>query len=187
VTAAEDYEDRVLIERTLAGESDCFTVLMKRYAGPVRRHISPMLSNDEDRDDVIQNAMLKVWRHLSGFRGECSFRTWMTRVAINEALAICRKRRARTSSCEADPNTLISTAESPFQAVARRETVRRVRRAAARLPHLYHQVLILCDIEELNLRETADSLGLSVPAVKSRLFRARLRLSAALRSEQGRC
>ena len=82
-------------------------------------------------------------------------------------------------------STLKSTAESPLQAVVRREAVRRVRGAAARLPPQYRRVLILRDIEELNLRETADSMGLSVPAVKSRLFRARLRLSAALRSEPG--
>jgi RNA polymerase sigma-70 factor (ECF subfamily) len=97
-----------------------------------------------------------------------------------------RKRRARPS-CEADLSTLKSPAECSFQAVVRRETARRVRGAAAQLPPLYRHVLILRDIEELNLRETADSLGLSVPAVKSRLFRARRRLSAALRVEQGRC
>jgi RNA polymerase sigma-70 factor (ECF subfamily) len=184
MTRAEDCDDRVLIERTLAGETDCFSVLMKRHVNSLRRQINPMLRNSADKDDVIQDVMLKVWRRLSSFRGESSFRTWMGRVAINEALMNYRKARTRPS-CDADLSTLKSTAESPLQAVVRRETTRRVRGAAARLPPQYRRVLILRDIEELNLRETADSMGLSVPAVKSRLFRARLRLSAALRSEPG--
>jgi RNA polymerase sigma-70 factor (ECF subfamily) len=171
----------VLIERTLAGESDCFNVLMKRHAGPVGSRISPMLRNSEDKDDVIQDVMFKAWRKLSSFRGESSFRTWMTRVAVNEALMSHRKRRP---SCEVDPDTLKSPAESPFQAAARREAACRVRGAAARLPQHYRHVLILRDIEDLDLRETASCLGLSMPAVKSRLFRARRLLSVTLRSER---
>jgi len=179
----EDCDDSALIERTVAGETDCFAVLMKRHASSVRRHISPMLGGSEDKDDVIQEVMFKAWRHLSSFRGECNFRTWLTRVAINEALMSYRKRRARPS-CEADLDTLKSTAESPFQVVARRETTRRVRGATAQLPLQLRNVLILRHIKEQNLQETADSLGLSVSAVKSRLYRARIRLSVALRAER---
>ena len=145
-----------------------------------------MLRNSEDKDDLIQDVMLKTWRHLSSFRGESSFRTWIHRIAINEVLMSFRKRRA-WPSCKADLDTLKSTAECPFQAVARRETARRVRGAAGRLPQQYRQVLIMRHLEGLNVRETADSLGLSVQAVKSRLFRARVQLSAALQSEQVRC
>jgi len=186
MTRTEACDDRILIERTLAGETDCFAVLMKRHAGAVRRQVSAMLGNSQDKDDVIQEAMIKAWRRLSSFRGECSFRTWMTRVAINEALMSHRKRHSRPSG-DVDPDTLKSTAESPFQAVARQENASRLRNAAARLPAQYRSVLFLRHIEELNLRETADSLGLSLPAVKSRLFRARIRLSAALRAEQLSC
>jgi RNA polymerase sigma-70 factor, ECF subfamily len=186
VTRHEDCDDRVLIERTIAGEADCFNVLMKRHAGPVRSRISPMLRNPEDQDDVIQDVMLKAWRKLASFRGECSFRTWMTRVAINEALMSYRKRRALPVSCEADPETLRSAAENPFQAVERRETARRVSGAVNRMPEQYRHVLILRHIKELDLRETADFQGLSLPAVKSRLFRARRLLSATLRPEQAR-
>jgi RNA polymerase sigma-70 factor (ECF subfamily) len=186
MTRNEDCEDRVLIERTLAGETDCFDALMKRHVSAVKRQISPMLPNPEDRDDVMQEVMFKAWRHLAGFRGECSFRTWMSRVAINEALMNYRK-RMRLSSCETDPDTLMSATESPFQTIVRRENARRVRGAVARLSRRCRHVLILRDMEGLNLRETADSLGLTVPAVKSRLFRARIRLSAALRAEHLNC
>jgi RNA polymerase sigma-70 factor, ECF subfamily len=181
LTLAEDCDDRMLIEGTLAGEAECFGVLMKRHLGPVKGYMSLILRNGEDKDDLMQNVMLKTWRHLSSFRGESSFRTWIHRIAINEVLMSRRKRRVQLSSCGADLDTLKSTVGCPFQAVERRETARRVRGAAARLPQLYRRVLVLRDLEELNVQETADSLGLSVAAVKSRLFRARLRLSGALK------
>src|SRR5580692_8916554 len=86
-------EDSTLIEMALAGQSECFTLLMDRHLVAVRRRICSMVRSAADADDVIQEVLLKVWLHLSTFRSESSFRTWLTRVAINEVLQSYRKER----------------------------------------------------------------------------------------------
>lgn len=79
------FEDSVLIKLALAGQSECFTVLMDRHIVSVKRCIGSMVRSAADAEDLVQDVVLKVWRHLSTFRPESSFRTWLTRVAINEA------------------------------------------------------------------------------------------------------
>lgn len=83
-------EDSTLIKLTLAGQSECFTVLMDRHLSVIRRRVAYLLRNSSDADDVLQDVLLKVWCHLSTFRAESSFRTWMTRIAINEARMLQR-------------------------------------------------------------------------------------------------
>jgi len=141
-----------------------------------------MVQNTTDADDLLQEVLVKVWRHLSKFRSESTFRTWMTRVAINEALQFYR-REQRRPICQAfgDFDAFATPNESPFQSLSRAEITQVVRNAVVQLPAKYREVLILCYLEELSLSETARSLQSSVPAVKSRLFRARLMLLAALR------
>ena len=106
----------------------------------------------------------------------------MTRIAINEALQSYRRKQSR-QICQlpADFDTFASPNESPLQILTRKETTQALRRAVVNLPTKYRQALILHDLEELSGRETAQRLQLSVPAVKSRLFRARVMLSAAVR------
>ena len=89
------YEDCALVELALEGQVECFSVLMDRHLAVVRRRIRSMVRNAADADDLLQEVVLKVWKHLSTFRSESSFRTWMTRVAINEALQNCRRERRR--------------------------------------------------------------------------------------------
>ena len=140
-----------------------------------------MVQNPADAEDVLQEVSLKVWRRLSTFRSESSFRTWMTRVAINEALQSFRQEQRRPL-CQALENleSVASSDESPYQSFSRVETTRAVRRAVAELPAKHRDVLILRDLRELSARETAQSLESTVPAVKTRLFRARLMLLAAV-------
>ena len=175
------FEDGILIKMALAGQAECFTVLMNRHLAAVRRRIGSIVPNATDADDVLQEVMLKVWRHLSTFRSESSFRTWMTRVASNEALQLYRRdqRRPRCHAVD-DLDALASPGESPHQSLARVEATRAVRRAVVGLPAKYRQVLILHDFEQLSAKETAQSLQSSIPAVKTRLFRARLMLSEKL-------
>ena len=85
------FEDSALIKMALAGQTECFTVLTNRHLPAVRRHIVSIVPNRTDADDLLQEVLLKVWLHLSTFRSESSFRTWMTRVAINEALQSFRQ------------------------------------------------------------------------------------------------
>ena len=175
------FEDSTLIKLALAGQDECFMVLTNRYLPSVRRRIASIVRNTADVDDLVQEVLLKLWRYLSTFRSQSSFRTWMTRVAINEALQSYR-REQRRPICQrlADFDTIASPNESALQSLVRAERTRVVRTAVVDLPTKYRQVLILREFEQLSAREIAQSLHLSVPAVKTRLFRARLMLLAAL-------
>ncbi len=181
-TSLASFEDSVLIELALAGQSECFAVLMDRHLVAVRGCIGSMVRSATDAEDLVQEVVLKVWRHLSTFRSESSFRTWLTRVAINEALQLYRRERSKPL-CQAleDLDALASHSESPHQSYARLEMAQAVHGAVAELPPKYRQVLTLRDLEELSAQETARRLQSSVPAVKTRLFRARLMVLAALR------
>src|SRR5260370_12130487 len=114
------FEDSALIKLALAGQTECFAVLMDRHLAPIRRRIGSMVRNTTDADDLLQEVLLKVWIHLSTFRSESSFRTWMTRVAINEALQSFRRERCRPL-CQSvrDLDALASHGESPHQSLSR--------------------------------------------------------------------
>lgn len=185
--ALETLEDSPLIKLALAGRVDCFAALIDRHVVAVRRRILSMVRNTNDADDLLQEVLLKVWCHLSTFRSESTFRTWITRVATNEVLQ-SRRREQRRPLCQAisDLNIHPSSCESPHQSFARVEAAEAVRRAVLGLPSKYRQVLVLRDLQELDERETARWLKLTIPAVKTRLFRARLMLSAALQRSTNR-
>jgi RNA polymerase sigma-70 factor (ECF subfamily) len=171
------FEDSALIRLALAGQAECFTVLMNRHLPAVRRRIGSIVRNTADVEDLLQEVLLKVWRHLSTFRAQSSFRTWMTRVAINEALQSYR-REQRRPICQplGDFDSFASPDESALQCLTRAEAIRVVRKAVVELPSKYRQVLILREFEQLSVVEIAQSLRSSIPAVKTRLFRARVML-----------
>jgi RNA polymerase sigma-70 factor (ECF subfamily) len=176
------FEDNALIQLALAGQTECFTVLANRHLPAVRRRIGPMVPNATDMDDLLQEVLLKVWRHLATFRSESTFRTWMTRVAINQAL-LSHRREQRRPICQTlgDFDTFASSHESPLQYLARVEMAQAIRSAVLKLPPLYRRVLTLRDLEQLSIRETAQRLQTSVPTVKTQLSRARRLLLTALR------
>jgi RNA polymerase sigma-70 factor, ECF subfamily len=182
------FEDSALIKLALAGQTECFMILMDRHLAPIRRRIGAMVRNTADADDVLQEVLLKVWRSLSTFRSKSSFRTWMTRVAINEALQTFR-RQQRSPLCRAfgDFDTFPSPTELPLQSLTRAETARLVRKAVVELPAKYRQVIILREFEHRSTPEIAHSLHASIPAVKTRLFRGRLMLQAALERDTKSC
>jgi RNA polymerase sigma-70 factor (ECF subfamily) len=182
ISAIETFEDSTLIELALAGQNECFVVLTSRYSPIVRRRIASIVRDTADVDDLLQEVLLKVWRHLSTFRSQSSFRTWITRVAINEALQSYR-RQQRRPICQAltDFDTFASADPSALQSLTRAETTRVIRKAVFELPDRYRQVVILREFEQLSAQEAAQKLHASIPAVKTRLFRARLMLLAALR------
>ena len=175
-------DDSTLIKLTLAGHVEAFAALMDRHRAAVRRRIFAMVRSTDDTDDLLQEVQLRVWRHLSAFRSESTFRTWIIRVAINEVLQSYRREKRR-GVCQPliDLNILPFRGESPHQSVVRIETAETVRRAVAKLPTKYRQVLILRDLQEFTERQTAHSLELSIPAVKTRLLRARHMLLKELR------
>jgi RNA polymerase sigma-70 factor (ECF subfamily) len=176
-----DFEDSTLIRNLLAGRTECFTVLTNRHLRALKRRIGAIVPNASDVEDLLQEVLIKGWRRLSTLQAESAFGAWITRVAINEALQSWRRERSRPI-CQPfdDSETFVSTNESPLQAVIRAETTQTVRNAVHELPEIYRQALNLREFEELSLGEIAKSLHLSIPAVKTRLFRARRMLQTAL-------
>jgi len=132
------FEDTVLIEMTLAGRADCFAALMDRHLASVKRCIVSMVRDETEVEDLVQEVLLKVWRRLSTFRLEASFRTWMTRVAINEVLQLYRRRKyCRLRQAFGDFDAFPSRGDSPYQSMARAETEKTLHGAIARMPSRY--------------------------------------------------
>jgi RNA polymerase sigma-70 factor (ECF subfamily) len=161
-----------------------------RYAPRVYNLARRMLSSDADAEDVTQDVLLQVVRKLPTFRGESAFPTWLHRVTVNAALAHRRKGQTQRDHLSATPleaaleeaphGRVRRWSVGPEEAALDRETQELIERAIAELPDEYRDVLVLADVEGLPNAETAQLLGVSVPAVKSRLHRARLKLRDAL-------
>lgn len=174
-------EDSHLIKLALEGEPECVGALMDRHLIVIKKCVRSMVRNQADADDLVQDVVLRVWRRLATFRFESSFRTWMTRVAINEVLQLYRRdQREPIYRAPSEFTSIASSADSPHQSLARVEEIRAVRSAVVELPAKYSRVLILRDLEELSVRETAQRLQSTIPAVKTRLFRARRMLLVVL-------
>jgi RNA polymerase sigma-70 factor (ECF subfamily) len=180
--ATTAQKDDVLIELAVAGDAECFALLIERHKAALRKCIGYFMRDGADADDLLQDILLKLWLRLSTFRSESTFRTWMTRVAINEILQFHRRSQYRRTHFElGDPDAFPSAADCPYRTFARDEAQKAIHKAVADLPEIYRDVLVLRDLQQLTTEETAQSLRSSVPAVKSRLFRARGMLSSALR------
>lgn len=148
-----------------------------------------LLDNDADAEDVTQDVMLQVLRKFDSFRGDAAFATWLHRVTVNAALEYRRKRgvrdRRRAPEAALDEPTGDRTparrwTAPPEQELLDRETRQLIEAAIAGLPEAYRDVYVLADVEGLPNAEIAGLLGLAVPAVKSRLHRARLMVRDAL-------
>jgi len=176
--------DGELIRLTLEGQTECFTELMDRHLGAIRRRIGFMLRGNGGDDDVAQEVVLKAWRFLSAFRGESSFRAWLTRVAINEVRQFERRGRASRFEELSDFDVLATRDESPYEYFARIQRAKAVREVVNSLPVTYREVVMLRELDELSLHEIADRLRCTIPAVKSRLFRGRKMLLAGVRKSR---
>jgi RNA polymerase sigma-70 factor (ECF subfamily) len=151
--------DRSLIQRTLAGESDCFNVLMDRHMAAVRRRIQFMALNPADQDEIIQETFFKAWRGLSSFRFDATFSTWIVHVAINETLQHDRRDRCNsTVPATAGNDEFAAQHDLPDKALERIEERRTVHAAIAKLPKQYRLVLILRDLDELTQQETVPEI-----------------------------
>jgi RNA polymerase sigma-70 factor (ECF subfamily) len=151
-----------------------------------------LLGNEADAEDVTQDVFLRVLRHLSTFRGEAAFSTWLYRVTVNAALDYRRRRALREehrvphdplADFRGDgthPVPVRRWALDPEKLAVEHETHQLIEAAIARLPGIYRDVYVLADVEELPNADIAELLGLSVAAVKSRLHRARLLMRSAL-------
>jgi RNA polymerase sigma factor (sigma-70 family) len=180
--------DERLVAQAKAGSEDALAELWCRHGqrtcGVVRR----IVRNQEDVEDVLQDTYLKSFLQLQSFSGEAQFSTWLTRIAINSALMLLRRRRCRPEayleSSEADPSVALTnlpdTSESIETLYARTELLRQVSRVLQHLPISLRYVVELRCKDDLSLREIALIMGLSEPCVKARLHRARRALRRLL-------
>jgi RNA polymerase sigma-70 factor (ECF subfamily) len=186
---AELHDDIELVERTRAGDTRAFNQLVQRYERKIFRLAKNITGNDEDAEDVLQESFLKAYSHLDSFQGESKFYTWLVRIAVNEALMKLRKRKSdRTVSLDEPVETgeesvareIAVWDDDPEKRYSQEELRDILDGAVESLKPSFRTVFVLRDIEELSTEETAEALGISIPAVKSRLLRARLQLREKL-------
>lgn len=183
-------DEPLLVDAAKAGDLSAFEELVSRYERKVLRLTWNITGNREDAEDAMQEAFLKSYSHLKTFHGDSRFYTWLVRIAANEALMKLRKRRPGEFSIDESvpgeedlmPRELDDWGPSPEQRYAKEEMRRILDEAVEKLEPEFRIVFVLRDMEELSTEETAKLLGLSIPAVKSRLLRARLKLRQRLNS-----
>ena len=185
----EIHPDVLLVNRARGGDVEAFEKLVRQYDRQVFRIAQHITQNREDAEDVVQDAFLKAYEKLDQFQGNSKFYTWLVRIAVNESLMRLRKRRTgRMVSIDEDvetdegsmPRDLADWAPDPEQMYGQSEMEEILRKTIQGLPPGFRVVFVLRDVEGLSTEETAESLGLSIPAVKSRLLRARLQLRERL-------
>lgn len=183
------FDESALVARARQGDTEAFSQLVSRYERKIFRLARNITQSEEDAEDVLQETFLKAYEHLSGFQGQSKFYTWIVRIAVNEALMKLRKRKSDRSVPLDEPvdtgedtvtREIAVWEENPEQKFSREEMGQILNDAVAGLRPAFRTVFVLRDIEELSTEETAESLGISIPAVKSRLLRARLQLREKL-------
>jgi len=188
-TAPAGFDESVLVAQAKAGDQNAFAELVNRYERKIYRLAKNITRNDEDAEDVLQDAFLKAYTHLDNFKGDSKFYTWIVRIAVNEALMRLRKRKTDRTVPLDEPVELGEETvqreiavweDNPEQQYSQEEWRRILDEAVDTLKPDFRTVFVLRDIEELSTEETAETLGISVPAVKSRLLRARLALRERL-------
>jgi RNA polymerase sigma-70 factor (ECF subfamily) len=188
-TEAGIFDESGLVARAREGDLAAFNELVSRYSRKIYRLAKHITQNDEDAEDVLQETFMKSFEHLADFHGQSKFYTWIVRIAVNESLMKLRKRKSdRTVPLDEPLDTGEDTVvreiavwdENPEQRYSREELGGILDEAVQSLKPVFRTVFVLRDIEELSTEETAEALGISIPAVKSRLLRARLQLREKL-------
>jgi len=182
-------DEGALVTQSREGDARAFGELVKRYEGKIFRLAQHITQNREDAEDVLQETFMKAYEHLDQFKGDSKFYTWIVRIAVNQALMKLRRRKTDKSvslddQIDTGEDTILreiaAWGEDPEQQFSREELGGILESAIESLEPLYRSVFVLRDMEELSTEETAEALGLSIPAVKSRLLRARLQLRERL-------
>ena len=189
--SAHSIPENEIIARIQSGETGLYELFVNRYNSRLLRASRRIVRNDADVEDIVQQTHLKAFFHLSQFRGQSSFSTWLITIATNEALLHLRRRpRAQEwvdFSTQGDDGlgdvfrTIKSPARGPEDQAANLELQKELRTAIASLPHRYRTVFLLREVEQLDTREVVNRLGLTEACVKSRLKRAKNMLRDRLR------
>lgn len=187
----EDWSDEQVVERVLRGDTALYELVMRRHNQRVYRIARAILRDDAEAEDVMQDAYVRAYQNLASFEGRAKFVTWLTRIAVHEALARSRKRSRQQSIDNPEEgqerlmNALTSAGRSPEQEAYGRELTRVLEAAALALPEEHRLVFMLRDVEGLSTEETAQCLGLTQENVKVRLHRAHAKLRKRLYEDIG--
>jgi len=178
------------IRRILQGEKHLFHDLIRPCERPIYFLLNSLLRIEAEAEDAAQETVIKAYRNLANFRGDSQFRTWVLSIARNEGLGRIRKDLSRREDSldalmddqggDYTPAFLTSWREVPTEALERKELGETLRMAIEGLPAIYRNVLLLRDIEEMDVKETAAALGITEGSVKVRLHRARVLLQRDL-------
>jgi RNA polymerase sigma-70 factor (ECF subfamily) len=189
VSSQANIDESTLVAQARQDDPVAFAELTRRYEGKIFRLAQHITQNREDAEDVLQETFLKAYEHLDQFQGNSKFYTWIVRIAVNQALMKLRRRKADKSvsldeTIDTGEDTIVreiaAWGENPEERFSREELGSLLNTAIEGLEPPYRSVFVLRDIEELSTEETAEALDLSIPAVKSRLLRARLQLREKL-------
>jgi RNA polymerase sigma-70 factor, ECF subfamily len=189
VSSQANVDEITLVAQAREGDTRAFGELVRRYENKIFRLAQHITQNREDAEDVLQETFMKSYEHLDQFKGDSKFYTWIVRIAVNQALMKLRRRKTDKSvsldeTIDTGEDTIVREIaawdENPEQKFSREELGEVLDNAIQGLEPLYRSVFVLRDMEEMSTEETAEALNLSVPAVKSRLLRARLQLREKL-------
>jgi len=189
-TAPDDVD---LARRAQARDAEAFRAIMRRHNQKLYRLARSIIRNDSEAEDIVQETYVTAFAHLASFRGEASLATWLSRIAINEALGRLRKKkRAAAVISEAPagdahiiPFPLNSGSDDPERTMAQRQILALVEQATDALPDIYRTVFVARVIEGLSMEETADLLHIKPETVKTRLHRARVLVRQKLDEQIG--
>ncbi len=182
--------DEEVVERVRAGQTELYEIIMRRHNQRLYRVARSILRDDSEAEDVMQDAYVRAYEHLDQFAGESKFATWLTRIAVHEALHRVRRRNRfqemPPGDWEAqDMDAFKTTSPDPEQQALGRELETLLERAIETLPVNYRTVFMLREIEGLSTAETAECLGEHEETVKTRLFRSRALLRRELFARVG--
>lgn len=186
--------DAELVELSKQGDRQAFGDLFRRHRRKCVYVAGYFLRNHSDAEDQAQNALLKAYQHLGQYQGDAEFATWLARIVANECLMLIRMRRRAKfvyldesgSEQKTLPIQLPSAEPDPEGELASLQLAQVLRLEVSRIPRLMRDVMLLCDIEGLPIRDVAEYLGITVSAAKSRLVRARTELRSRMNKHCGR-
>lgn len=189
VKPALNEDEATLLAAAKRGDNAAFAELVSRYDRRMFRIAQYIVQNREDAEDVVQDSFLKAFGNLAGFREESRFYTWLVRIVVNDALMKLRRRRLRhtifiddrgESDERSVPFEIADVTPDPEQALHHAQLRHHLARAVKQLKPSFRAVFVLRDVQGLSIFETAEALSISVPLVKTRLLRARLKLRQRL-------
>jgi RNA polymerase sigma-70 factor (ECF subfamily) len=187
-----DPSEQILVDLARQGDLDAFAELIQRHYNTCLKRARSIMRNYSDAEDEVQNTCWKAFQHLAQFRGEGTFAAWLGRILENQCLMRIRLERQARFVYLDEPTTsnvrveLVGHTVSPEDEVGEEQVEALLRREISRIPPLLRNVMLLRDVQQLPMPTVAEKLGLSVPAAKSRLMRARAELRSRLTKHCGR-